>query len=76
MIADLNATSDLRHASEKLKTPRKTTKSSVVPDSEIYLRQQILDNSWDELDYKTPRNTGERLMHKISNCPVVQRKPG
>lgn len=54
LITDLNAIysrrEKLREALERLKTPPQTTKSSVVPDSGINDRQQILDNSLDELD--------------------------
>lgn len=35
----------------------------MVPDSGIDVRQKIFDNSLDELDYRTPRNIGDRLGH-------------
>lgn len=67
LIADLSAIDarreKLREALEKLKTAPQNTKSSFVPDSGVDVGQKIFDNSFDELDYRTPRNTGDRLGH-------------
>lgn len=65
LIADLNAIDarreKLREALKKLKTTPQNTKSSLVPDSEGDVGQKIFDNSLDEFECRTPRNTGDRL---------------
>lgn len=65
----------LREALEKLKSTPKTTKSSLLPESGIDVRQKFLDLSLDELDYRTPRN---RWTHKTSRAQLhmVRRKLG
>lgn len=67
LIADLNAIDarreKLREALKKLKTTPQNTKSSLVPDSEGDVGQKIFDNSLDEFECRTPRNTGDRLGH-------------
>lgn len=67
LIADLSAIDARREklgeALEKLKTTPQNTKSSLVPDSGVGFGQKIFDNSFDEIDYRTPRNTGDRLGH-------------
>lgn len=64
-----------REALEKLKSTPKTTKSSLLPESGIDVRQKFLDLSLDELDYRTPKN---RWTHKTSRAQLhmVRRKLG
>lgn len=64
LIADLSAIDarreKLREALEKLKTEYQVFTSTRFRSR---CRQKIFDNSFDELDYRTPRNTGDRLGH-------------